>query len=291
MNLKINCKSQNSFYLNREGIQECYFSDIRKYPILTEKEEYTLLCQAQKGKTKDERDKAKKRLVECNLRFVISIAKKMGTQKNFLDLVSEGNIGLMDAIDRFDISKKCKLITYAVSWIIAYINKYQIQDSKSVVPPNALKLHNYVRRVSNDFFYQNERNPTAQEIADLIREKYDFNISNLEDVELSKIVSIEEKYSIVGEDDSFEDSSEYSRRTSSNNIQDTIDDEYKKHQLDFFLGKLDKRERFIIERNYGIGCVPESFDTIALHLGLGKERVRQICVAAIKKMQNYNTKK
>ena len=59
------------------------------------------------------------------------------------------------------------------------------------------------------------------------------------------------------------------------------------HQLDFFIGKLNERERFVIERSYGIGCIAESFDTIGLRLDLGKERVRQICVAAVKKMQKY----
>ena len=287
MNLQIKCNSKNSFYLNRNDIQEIYFTDVRRYPILNEKEEHELLYKVQQGATKEEREAAKKRLVECNLRFVISIAKKLGNQENFLDLVSEGNMGLMDAIDKFDMSKKCKLITYAVSWIVAYINKYQIQDSKTVVPPNALKLHNYVRNVTKEFFLENERNPTPQEIADMVREKFDFNISNLEDVELGKTVSIEEKYSVIDEDDSFEDSSEYMQRTASNNIQETIDKEYKMHQLDFFIGKLNERERFIIEKSYGIGCMAESFDTIGLRLGLGKERVRQICVAAVKKMQKY----
>lgn len=287
MNLKIKCNSQNSFYVNRTNIQEAYFTDVRQYPILNECEERDLLYKVKNGETKKVREEAKKRLVECNLRFVISIAKKLGNPENFLDLVSEGNIGLMDAIDKFDINKKCKLITYAVSWIIAYINKYQIQNSKTVVPPNALKLHNYVRNVTNTFFVENERNPTTQEIADIVREKFKFNITNFEDVELGKIVSIEEKYSVIDDDDSFEDSSEYAQRTSSNNIQEIIDKEYKMHQLDIFLGKLNERERFIIERSYGIGCIAESFDTIALHLGLGKERVRQLCAAAVKKMQRY----
>ena len=123
MNLQIKCNNKNSFYLNRNIIQEAYFTDVRHYPILNENEEYELLYKVQNGETKEEREEAKKRLVECNLKFVISIAKKLGNQENFSDLVSEGNIGLMDAIDKFDISKKCKLITYAVSWIVAYINK------------------------------------------------------------------------------------------------------------------------------------------------------------------------
>ena len=287
MNLQIKCNSKNSFYLNRNDIQEIYFTDVRRYPILNEKEEHELLYKVQQGATKEEREAAKKRLVECNLRFVISIAKKLGNQENFLDLVSEGNMGLMDAIDKFDMSKNCKLITYAVSWIVAYINKYQIQNSKTVVPPNALRLHNYVRNVTKEFFLENERNPTPQEIADMVREKFDFNISNLEDVELGRVISIDEKYPVIDDDDTFEESSTYITKTSSNNIQEDIENEYKKHTLDFFLGKLTDREKFIVERRYGIGCEREGLDTIGLRLDLGKERVRQICVDAVKKMQKY----
>lgn len=76
MNFQIKCNNKNSFYLNRNIIQEAYFTDVRQYPILNENEEHELLYKVQNGETKEEREEAKKRLVECNLRFVISIAKK-----------------------------------------------------------------------------------------------------------------------------------------------------------------------------------------------------------------------
>lgn len=285
---RFNCHSHNSFYIDRDNIHDAYFNDVRRYPILSESDTKRLVnIMNDNNKPNEERERAKNRLVECNLRFVISIAKKLGTPETFLDLVSEGNIGLIKAIEKFDTNKKCHLITYALSWIVAYIKNYQITQLNSVVPPNALKLHNYVKNVTRTFFKENERNPTPHEIADMVREKFDFNIGNLEDVEMGRIISIDEKYSIIEEDDTVEDSDIYLARTSSNNIQENIDEEYQKHKLDFFLGKLSKRERFVVERHYGIGCEQESFDTIGLHLDLGKERIRQICVEAVKKMQRY----
>ena len=290
-NVKIDCSSKTSFFVNRDGINEIYFNEVRRIPLLTQEEESVLLDKFRNASTKKERDAAKNKLIESNLRFVISIAKKLGTPDTFLDLVSEGNIGLIKAIEKFNPDKECHLITYALSWIVAYIKNYQITQLNAVVPPNALKLHNYVKNVTKDFFAENERNPTAHEIADLVRKKFDFRITNLEDVELGRMISIDEKYGVMDEDDTVEDSTLYLARTSSNNIQENIDEEYKKHKLDFFLGKLDDRERFIVKRYYGIGCEQESFDTIGLQLTpeLGGERVRQICNVAVSKMKKYKS--
>jgi len=286
-NYRLDCNSKTTIYVNRDNINDAYFSDIKKYPILTEDEEHELIMLSKFGETEKERQNAKNKLVECNQRFVISVAKKLGTSETLLDLINEGNIGLMMAIDKFDVSKDCHLITYALSWIVAYIKNYQIMQQNSVVPPNALKLHNYVKRVTREFFVKNERNPTPHEIADIIRERYNFNISNLEDVELGRMVSIEEKYSVGDDNETIGNSTIYLQRTSTNNINENIEEEYKKHKLDFFLGKLDERERFIVKKFYGIGCIQESFDTIGLQINLGGERVRQICNVAVEKMKKY----
>ena len=287
-NYKIDCSSKTSFYVNRENnVIDNYFNEIRRYPVLSEEEEHDLFVALKNGKTEKERNAAREKLINCNLRFVISIAKKLGTPETFCDLISEGNIGLIKAIEKYDEEKDCHLITYAISWIVAYINKYLITQLNPVVPPNALKLHNYVKSVVREFYAENERNPSAHEIADLVRKKFDFNVSNLEDIELGHVISIDEKYSVIDEDDTVEESPLFVERTSNNNIQEDIDEEYKKHKLDFFLGKLSKRERYIVEKHYGIGCIQESFDTIGLKLDLGGERVRQIYNIAIKKMRNY----
>ena len=117
----IQLSNTTNFFVNRDYITDAYFDDVRKFPILSREEEEALLLQMRDGKTEREREDARTKLISSNLRFVISIAKKLGTKETFMDLVSEGNIGLMKAIEKFDIEKGCKLITYAVSWIIAYI--------------------------------------------------------------------------------------------------------------------------------------------------------------------------
>ena len=193
---KFDCGSKTSFYVNHDNnVVDTYFNEIRRYPVLSEEEEYQLFMQLKNGTTEKERQEAKEKLINCNLRFVISIAKKLGTPETFCDLVSEGNIGLIKAIEKYNADKECHLITYALSWIVAYINNYLITQLNPVVPPNALKIHNYVRNVVRDFYAENERNPTTYEIADLVRKKFNFNISNLEDIELGRSISIDEKYS------------------------------------------------------------------------------------------------
>lgn len=286
-NYKFDCNSKTNFFVNRTNVTDAYFNEVRRFPLLTDTEEQELVYQFQNADSEQERQKAKDKLIQSNLRFVISIAKKLGTPETFLDLVSEGNIGLIKAIEKFDANKECRLITYALSWIVAYIKNYQITQINSVVPPNALKLHNYVKTITREFYMQNERNPTPHEIADLVREKYDFKITNLEDVELGRMISIEEKYGVIDDEDTVEDSAVYLERTSTDNISADIEEQYTKHKLDFFLNKLDERERYIVTKRYGIGCLQESFETIGLRLTLGGERVRQICNDAVNKMRRY----
>lgn len=287
MKLRIDCKSKTGFFVNRDRVHDDYFNDVRRYPVLDEEEQNKLIDTYKNSDDEVEREKAKNKLIESNLRFVISVAKKLGTAETFLDLVSEGNIGLIKAIEKFDPNRNCRFLSYAVSWIIACIKRYQITKGNMVVPPNALKIHDYVKKVTKDFLKENERTPTAHEIADMIREKFNFNISNIDDVELGHVISIEEKIKISDDGDTIGESSIYLSRTCSNNVQNTIDDEYKKHQLDFFLGKLNEREQNIVKRFYGIGCEPETCESIAFDMNIGGERVRQICVAAVEKMKRY----
>ena len=287
----IQLSSRTNFFVNRDCITNAYFDDIRKYPILTKEEEDKLLFQLKYGETEKEKEQAREKLIASNLRFVISIAKKLGTKETFMDLVSEGNIGLMKAIEKFDMERGCKLITYAVSWIIAYIKDYQLTKQSTVVPKNAQRLHNYVKNVTAEFMKENDRRPTQQEIADMMRKKFDFSVSTLQDVELTHMISIDEKIVISEKDDkadTFENSEAYNSRTSTNNVNEDIEKTYMKQKIEALLGVLNKREKEIVTRFYGIdNGVPESYDTIALRLNICGERCRQICNTAIKKMKRY----
>ena len=284
----IDCKTKGNFFVDRENnITELYFNDIRQYPVLTEEEERETFFTFRHAVSEKERNSAKDKLINSNLRFVVSIAKKFGTSDTFFDLVSEGNIALIQAIDKYEPDKGYRLITYAITWIVAAINKYLVTQLKPVVPPNALKINNYVKATVKEFYSKNERNPSSREIADIIREKYNFNISNFDDIEIGHFISIDEKCTLSDDEGTVEDSQPFTERTSSNNVQETIDEDYKRHKVDFLLGKLSERERYVVERVYGIGCQEESYDTIGLRLNLCGERVRQICNLAVKKMKDY----
>ena len=118
----INCKSQVSPYCQRVGSVAQYFNDIRKYPILNKNEEKELLIQAQ-GNNKKLQKEAIEILVNCNQRFVASAAMKYANGDDLLDIINEGNIGLIRAAHKFDPSKGVKFISYAVWWIKNSINE------------------------------------------------------------------------------------------------------------------------------------------------------------------------
>lgn len=283
----IKCNSQIACYSNRDDITMAYFNDVRHFPVLSEEETMHLLEVFNNGNTKEGRDKAKAKLIEGNLRFVVSVAKKLGNKETFLDLINEGNMGLIRAIEKYDKTKKCRLLTYAQGWIVSYMLKYKQKQSNAVTPPNVLKIYSLIKKVNKTFYNENERKATREEIAEIIKDKYNFEIKNLDDVELGQMISIDSEYGVFDEDEKFEENNIFNSKTCTNNIEEKINDDYTKHKLDMLLGKLTDRERYIVEKYYGIGGIEESFDTISIELGVSKERVRQVCKKAVLKLQNY----
>ena len=283
----IKCNSQIACYSNRDDITMAYFNDVRHFPVLSEEETMHLLEVFNNGNTKEERDKAKTKLIESNLRFVVSVAKKLGNRETFLDLINEGNMGLIRAIEKYDKTKKCRLLTYAQGWIVSYMLKYKQKENNAVTPPNVLKIYTLIKKVNKTFYNENERKATREEIAEIIKDKYNFEIKNLDDVELGQMISIDSEYGVFDEDEKFEENNIFNSKTSSNNIEEKINVDYTNHKLDMLLGKLTNRERYIVEKYYGIGGIEESFDTISIELGVSKERVRQLCKKAVLKLKNY----
>ena len=281
---RVNCNRQVNFFVEQDEVHTAYFNDIRKYETLPYEEERSLLKQAKYGKTVE--NEARDKLVLANLRFVVSVAKKLANSNNFLDFVNEGNIGLIRAIEKFDLNNKNKFISYAVSWIVYYMRTYKITKDKIVVPPSAMVLETYKTKIKREFFIKNERVPTNEEVADIIADVYGINVNNLDDVEMGKMFSIDETYYLDDEtENSIIFSEEYNNRTSSNNVDDNIEDDYNQQQIKHSLDRLTERERFVIEHFYGIGCVNETFEKIAEQIGKSKETVRKTHNYAIEKMR------
>ena len=153
--------------LSTEGIAiddpvKLYLKDIGNYPLLSAEEEAELAQRAADGDRE-----AKKRLEEANLRLVVSIAKKyVGRGMQFLDLIQEGNIGLIRAVDKFDYSKGFKLSTYATWWIRQAITRAIADHSRNIrLPVHMVETHNKIKKAANLILSQTNREPTHEEIA------------------------------------------------------------------------------------------------------------------------------
>lgn len=284
----VDCKKQDNFHINRTPAVELYFKEIRKYPVLSSDEQRELLIKAKDGDMC-----ARDKLVKCNQLFVASIAKKYQTDGNFLDIVNEGNIGLLIAIDKFDLSKGNGFLTYAVGWVRKKINEYNASVVKMVKTKNATKLYTYVRKIRNEFFVTNERYPTTDEIRDILRERYDVHVKDKSDLEVLEVSSIYESSSNRDASDPGNANTSmmtaYYEKSSSNNVEDEIDVEDTKEKVRELLSKLDDRARRIIEMLYGINndyeTTPES---IAESMGISVVSVKKIVRESLFKMRTNN---
>lgn len=285
----VNCQKQDSFYIDRSSKAiELYFKEIRQYPILSASEQRELVEKAQHG-DKSARD----RLVKCNQLFIASIARKYQTEGNFLDIVNEGNIGLLIAIDNFDLSKDNRFLTYAVHWIRKQINDYNANVARMFTTKNAVKLYTYARKVRDDFFIKNERYPTLEELKYELKARHNVCVKDKYDLEKFELNTINEGAKPNEADDGeFSFMANYYAKSSVNNINEQIDKEDVCKKVGVLLAGIDEHAREIVKRMYGIGNdIQESADTIAKDMGISVVTVRKIVKESIKKMKQCGISK
>jgi RNA polymerase primary sigma factor len=262
-----------------ENILSTYLKEINSVPLLTREEEYECAVAAAAGD-----EKAKDRLVKANLRFVVNVAKKYQNQGlPLMDLISEGNIGLINAVERFDATKGYHFISYAVWWIRQSILKAICEKSRMIRLPlnraNELVQIDKARKV-----VMNNRTEEAElkEIAGLLNMSQDHvrdivNISR-EMVSLDSPVSVDRDASSVGdflEDDQYEQPENYVIEA---NLREDIDE---------VLASLTPKEAEVIRYRYGLnGYKAMSLKEIGDLFSLTKERIRQIEKKAIRRLQH-----
>ena len=159
--------------LSAEGVAiddpvKVYLKEIGRVPLLTPDEERQLALDIQDGGYRGER--AKQRLSEANLRLVVSIAKRyVGRGMQFLDLIQEGNLGLIKAVEKFDHTKGFKFSTYATWWIRQAITRAIADQARTIrIPVHMVETINKVKKVSSQLLHQNGHEPSADEIADAL---------------------------------------------------------------------------------------------------------------------------
>lgn len=265
---------------NSEALDK-YLVEIGRAPMISIDEEIELAQIIRKGGRAGER--AKNRLVEANLRFVVSVAKQYQHQGLTLtDLIDEGNIGLIKAAERFDETRGFKFISYAVWWVRQSILQAIAEQSRIVrLPLNQVGSLNKVNQEINKFEQENLRKPSVQEISDRTGVDEDKIAQSM--MASGHHVSIDAPFGSDDDDNAMVDvmSSGDDSRTDKG-----VDHESMAQELRTVLDKvLKERERKILCACYGIGETEKGLEEIGDKMGLTRERVRQIREKSITKLR------
>lgn len=265
---------------NSEALDK-YLVEIGRAPMISIDEEIELAQIIRKGGRAGER--AKNRLVEANLRFVVSVAKQYQHQGLTLtDLIDEGNIGLIKAAERFDETRGFKFISYAVWWVRQSILQAIAEQSRIVrLPLNQVGSLNKVNQEINKFEQENLRKPSVQEISDRTGVDEDKIAQSM--MASGHHVSIDAPFGSDDDDNAMVDvmSSGDDSRTDKG-----VDHESMAQELRAVLDKvLKERERKILCACYGIGETEKGLEEICDKMGLTRERVRQIREKSITKLR------
>lgn len=264
-----------------------YLREIGKIPLLTPEEEADLAQRIVKGDKK-----AKDKMVEANMRLVVSIAKRYGGRGlDFLDLIQEGNTGLLRAVDKFDPDKGFKFSTYATWWVRQAITRAIADQARTIrIPVHMVETINKVLRTTRKLTAELNREPTNEEIAaalDMEPEKIDYVMRIKQDI-ASLDASIgregDDEESVLG--DFVEDEERDSPEESAAN-------QILKEQLSEIIATLTDREQKIIRLRFGIGGGrPHTLEEVGAEFDVTRERIRQIEAKALSKLRkNKDTKK
>ena len=264
-----------------------YLREIGKIPLLTQEEEQALAVKAAKGNKK-----AKDKMVEANMRLVVSIAKRYsGRGLDFLDLIQEGNTGLLRAVEKFDPDKGFKFSTYATWWIRQAITRAIADQARTIrIPVHMVETINKVLRASRKLTTELNREPTAEEIAKEMNmdvEKVDYVMRIKQD-----IASLDQS---VGKDGDDEDSvlGDFVEDEDRVSPEDSAANQMLKEQLADIISTLSEREQKIIKLRFGIGGGrPHTLEEVGAEFSVTRERIRQIEAKALSKLRkNKDTKK
>lgn len=254
-----------------------YLRNISQEPLLTREQENELAVFIKQGDPV-----AIEHMVKANLRLVVKIARNYsGLGVPLMDLIAEGNIGLMKAVERFDPDKGGKMSTYGAWWIKQAIKRALTNQSKTIrLPSHLLEKLNRIRKFSYSFHEQHGREPNNDEVAEHMGVKpgqiahwkaMSFNPSSLD--------------APIGDDDggSFSDLLSDSK---SRNGYDILDDLQVRENVNGLLEHLDERELKILNYRYGLdGNDPQTLESVGEYFHITRERVRQIQKSALEKLK------
>ena len=277
------CSEEKTFtsIAHDDDILQSYLKEIGKIKLLKTDEEKNL------GKLikEENSDIAKRKLIQANLRLVVSIAKKyVGQGVLFMDLVQEGSLGLIRAVEKFDYSKNFKFSTYATWWIKQSIIRAIANNSKTIRIP--VHMADKVRKYKKAQCYlaqKLDREPTDAEIAEALHMSENM-VRKIKQAVMLEPISLETS---ITDDLCLED---YIEDKSCNSPDEYTRNLLLKDGVCEILKPLSQRERKVMINRFGLGCTtPKTLAQLGVIMGYSKERIRQIEDCAIKKLR-YNSK-
>ena len=266
-----------------------YLKEIGRVPLLSAEEEIRLAKDmetgAADGATEAEKragERARQKLADANLRLVVSVAKKyLGRGLHFLDLIQEGNMGLLRAVNKFDYHKGYKFSTYATWWIRQAITRAIADQSRTIrVPVHMVETINKINRASRELLQKYGREATNEEVAEAVHMSVDklLRIRKIAQEPLSLETPVGEKA-----DSHLQDFLEDHDAVSPDDAAGSI---LLHEQLAALMGDLNAREREVLELRYGLrDGKMRTLEEVGAHFGVTRERIRQIEGKALSKLK------
>ncbi len=256
-----------------------YLKEIGRVPLLSSEEEVGLAKRIEKKDVE-----AKRQLTEANLRLVVSIAKRyMGRGLSFLDLIQEGNLGLIRAVEKFDYNRGFKFSTYATWWIRQAITRAIADQARTIrVPVHAVETMNKVGRVQRELLQKHGREPTVAEIA------REMGVPARKVREIQKVaqdpVSLETP---VGDEDDSE-LGDFIEDIEADQPLEVVFREMRREELFKVLDSLPERERKVLELRFGLkGERPRTLEEVGDRFGVTRERIRQVEAKTLNRLKNF----
>ena len=256
-----------------------YLREIGKVPLLTAEQEVALAKRIERHDME-----AKRQLIEANLRLVVSIAKKyVGRGMLFLDLIQEGNLGLIRAVEKFDYRRGYKFSTYATWWIRQAVTRALADQARTIrIPVHMVETINKLIRIQRQLTQDLGREPTPEEIA------AEMGITPEKVREIIKVsqepVSLENP---VG-DEGDSQLGDFIKDETAVNPDEAVGERLKNDELNRVLGLLTARERRVLQLRYGLeDGQPRTLEEVGQEFGVTRERIRQIEAKTLAKLKSY----
>ncbi len=286
--LDVNMNEDLEASLSTEGISiddpvKVYLKEIGRVPLLSAEEEIELATRMGQGD-----NYARKRLSEANLRLVVSIAKRyVGRGIQFLDLIQEGNLGLIKAVEKFDYTKGFKFSTYATWWIRQAITRAIADQARTIrIPVHMVETINKVKKVTSQLLHKNGHDPSAEEIA----AELDMPVDKVREIMRVAQEPVSLETPIGEEEDSHlgdfiqDDDAPAPAEVASNTLL--------KEQLGDVLGTLTDREEKVLRLRFGLeDGRSRTLEEVGKEFNVTRERIRQIEAKALRKLRHPSRSK